>query len=119
MNIFAGGTAGAYGRFELDYSSVAAGEALRQLAHRLDQAQSAATPLRIMVCIAWRESAVAPLLKTGWVVATEVDAADYVIETERWRCAAGQELRLIDEVQREGRAFAWIYAQTDFRRSQR
>jgi hypothetical protein len=118
-NIFAGGTAGAYGRLELDYSSVAAGEALRQLAHRLDQAQSAATPHRIMICITWRESAVAPLLKTGWVVATDVDAADYVIETERWRCAAGQELRLIDEVQREGRAFAWIYAQTDLRRSQR
>jgi hypothetical protein len=36
MNIFAGGTAGAHGRFELDYSSVAAGEALRQLEHRLD-----------------------------------------------------------------------------------
>ena len=113
MNVFAGGTAGAYGRFELDYSSVAAGEALRQLEHRLDHREPAATPLRIMVCIPWREWAIAPLLKTGWFMTTDAGTADYVIETERWRCAAGGELRLIDEVKRAGQSFAWIYARRD------
>lgn len=119
MNFLAGGTEGAYGRFELDYSSVAAGEALRRLQHRLDHAEAAAPGVRIMVCIPWREWAVAPLLKSGWVVATEVDTADYVIETERWRCAAGRQLRLMDEVKRADRSFAWIYAGTDSIRFQR
>src|SRR3954463_6330734 len=36
MNAFAGGTPGAYGRFELDYLTVAATEALRRLESRLD-----------------------------------------------------------------------------------
>ena len=72
-----------------------------------------------MVCIPWREGAVAPLLKTGWLVATDADAADYVIETERWRCAAGRELRLIDEVKRAGRSFAWIHGRPVLERSQR
>src|SRR5262249_60001931 len=35
MNALAGGTRGAYGRFELDYWSAAATEALRRLASRL------------------------------------------------------------------------------------
>jgi hypothetical protein len=59
------------------------------------------------------------LLKAGWVIATDLDAADYVVETERWRCAAGRELRLIDEVKRADRAFAWIYARTDAAQAQR
>jgi hypothetical protein len=37
MNAFAGGTAGAYGHFELDYWSAAATEALRHLENRLNQ----------------------------------------------------------------------------------
>lgn len=113
MNILAGGSTDAYGRFELDYSSVAAGEALRQLEHRLAYPQSPALPPRIMICIPWREWAIAPLLKDGWVIATDIDAADYVIETERWRCAAGRKLCLIDEVRRAGHSFAWIYARPD------
>ena len=36
MNTFAGGTRGAYGRFELDYLAVAATEALRRLESRLE-----------------------------------------------------------------------------------
>jgi len=36
MNALAGGTRGAHGRFELDYLSAAATEALRRLEHRLD-----------------------------------------------------------------------------------
>jgi hypothetical protein len=119
MNAFAGGLAGAYGRFELDYSSVAAGEALRQLEHRLDHEHRGATSLRIMVCIPWREWAVGPLLKSGWVVVTDADAADFVIETQRWRCAAGRDLRLVDEVKRGGGSFAWIYARTDPEGTQR
>jgi hypothetical protein len=112
MNVFAGGTAGAVGRFELDYSSVAAGEAVRQLEHRVAYTQPV-NPPAVMVCIPWREWAVKPLLKPGWTLATDIDAADYVIETERWRCASGRNgLHLIDEVLRVGRPFAWIYART-------
>jgi hypothetical protein len=36
MNSLAGGTRGAYDRFELDYWSVAATAALRRLEHRVD-----------------------------------------------------------------------------------
>jgi hypothetical protein len=72
-----------------------------------------------MVCIPRREGAIAPLLNAGWIATTDVGVADYVIETERWRCAAGRELRLIDEVKRAGRSFAWIYVRTDLVRAQR
>ena len=58
MNALAGGTRGAYDRFELDYWSVAATEALRRLERRLDydtSFRSAETPPSILICIPWRE----------------------------------------------------------------
>ena len=113
MNTFAGGTRGAYGRFELDYLAVAASEALRRLETRLEymSASNSAVP-SILICIPWREWAVGPMLSRPWVVETDPDKADFVIESERWRCATDRDrgLHLIDEVTRLGRPFAWTYS---------
>lgn len=113
MNTIAGGTRGAYDRFELDYLAVAATEALHRLESRLDYERQEADPTapqpRLVICIPWREYAVAPLLGSRWKLETDVENADYVIETERFRCAAGEGLLLIDEVKRFDRSFAWTY----------
>jgi hypothetical protein len=112
-NALAGGTRGAYGNFELDYWSVAATEALRRLEARLDygpSARGAESPPSIMICIPSREQAIEPMLKRPWLVETDPDKADFVIATERWRCAENKALVLIDEVKRFDRTFAWVYA---------
>ena len=113
MNVLAGGTRGAYDKFELDYWSVAATEALRTLEARLDYEAStgaAEAPPRIVICIPWRESIVAPILRRPWIVETDPNKADFIIETQRSRCAANQPIVLIDEVKRFDRTFAWVYA---------
>jgi hypothetical protein len=110
MSSIAGGTKGAYKRFELDYFTVAATEAVRRLEARLDYEGARLThPLSIMICIPWREWAVKPMLKRNWLVQTTVEKADFVVETERWRCAEKFELRKIDEVRRMDKPFAWTY----------
>jgi hypothetical protein len=116
MNALAGGTRGAYERFELDYWAVAATVALRRLEHRLDypSARSAETPPSILICIPWREWLVHPILKRPWIVEPDPDKADFIIESQRSRCAANKPVVLIDEVKRFDRTFAWVYA----RRSQ-
>src|SRR5207302_1003929 len=101
-NALAGGTAGAYGRFELDYWSAGATEALRRLEHRLDQTGAFArgTP-GILVCIPYREQMTGIMLDPRWRVELDPDKADFVIETERSRCAADKPgLALVDEVRR-------------------
>jgi hypothetical protein len=110
-NAFAGGTAGSYGRFELDYWSAAATEALRRLEGRLDRTGPLgdARP-SIVVCIPYREHMAGIMLDTKWRLETDPDKADFVIETERSRCAADRPaLAKIDEVTRYGRAFAWTF----------
>jgi hypothetical protein len=112
MNVVAGGTRGAYGRFELDYWGAAATEALRRLEHRLDHDQSgrfAARPPRVLVCIPWRERRVAQMFRRNWRVETDVRKADLLIGTERWNCGEGQAVILVDRVERFGKSFAWIY----------
>jgi hypothetical protein len=115
INRLAGGMANASGRFELDYSSVAATEAIRVLSHRLrlESHSGSNGPVRVMVCIPWREWAVSPLLPAGWVMEIRLESADYVIETERWRCASDGRFRLIEMVTRAGLAFAWIHAKAN------
>ncbi len=111
MNAFVGGTAGAYGRFELDYWSAAATEALRHLENRLNQsgAFTVAQP-SILVCIPNRGHMVEPLLGAKWRIEVDPEKADFVIESERSRCAADHPaLILVDEVTRYKRAFAWTY----------
>jgi hypothetical protein len=110
-NALAGGTAGSYGRFELDYWSAGATEALRRLEHRLDGAGAFArgTP-GILVCIPYREYMTGIMLDPKWRLELDPDKADFVIESERSRCAADKPaLALIDEVKRYDRAFAWTY----------
>jgi hypothetical protein len=50
------------------------------------------------------------MLKRPWLVETDPDKADFVIATERWRCAENKALVLVDEVKRFDRTFAWVYA---------
>jgi hypothetical protein len=99
--------------FELDYWSVAATEALRRLEGRLDYdpaVRAADSPPSILICIPWREHLVNPMLRRPWIVETDPEQADFIIATERSRCADNQSVVLIDEVKRFDRTFAWIYA---------
>ena len=101
MNSLAGGTAGAAGRFELDYWSVAATEALRRLEHRLDHDASgrfAARRPRVLVCITNREWVADRLFRRNWVVVTDPAEADFIITTERWDCGIDSKMAPIDEV---------------------
>ena len=110
-NAIAGGTPGSYDRFELDYWSVAATEAIRRLERQLDEAGAFGlySPT-VLVCIPYREQLAQQLLHKKWRIELDVEKADFVIETQRGRCAEGvEELALIDEVKRYDRAFAWIY----------
>jgi hypothetical protein len=112
MNSLAGGTRGAAGRFELDYWSVAATEALRSLERRLDNDASGrftTAPLRILVCIANREWIADRLFRRNWVVVTDVAQADFIITTERWDCGIDNKAVPIDEVTRDDTAFARTY----------
>jgi hypothetical protein len=116
MNALAGGTRGAYGKFELDYWSAAATEALRRLEHRVqydaylwpDEA-----PPRLLICIGAREGRIHPLLRQPWVVETDPDKADFIIATQRLRCADNKPVVVIDEVKRFDRTFAWVYARRE------
>ena len=112
MNSLAGGTAGAAGRFELDYWSVAATEALRRLEQRLDRDASgrfATKPPHVLVCITNREWLADRLFRRNWVVEVDAGKADFIITTERWDCGIVNKPLLIDEVQRDGVTFARIY----------
>jgi hypothetical protein len=109
MNALAGGAAGAHGRFELDYWSAAATVAIRRLEQRLDRTPLNRRP-KVMVCIGWREPMVGPLFRRSWEVSTSQRDADFLIETERFPCAAGTDGVVIDEVIRAGRSFARTYA---------
>jgi hypothetical protein len=112
MNALAGGVAGAHERFDLDYWAIAGTVGLRQLESRLDHEQRfAQDPPRIMICMSYREAFVAPLFRRPWRLETDLKRADYIIATERWRCADDiADAVLIDEVRRFDRPFAWIYA---------
>jgi hypothetical protein len=110
-NALVGGTAGSYGRFELDYWSAGATAALRQLENRLDQTNAFARGAPgILVCIPYREYMTGLMLDPKWRLELDPDRADFVIESERSRCAGDKPaLALIDEVKRYDRAFAWTY----------
>jgi hypothetical protein len=112
-NAIVGGVAGAHERFDLDYWAVGATTALRRLEQRLDLAPDLflKNPPRIMICIADRLHAVRPMYRRPWQLTMDPADADYVIETERWRCLEKEKgFVLIDEVRRGGRPFAWVYA---------
>jgi hypothetical protein len=50
------------------------------------------------------------LFRRPWIVETDPDQADFIIATQRSRCAENKPVVLIDEVRRFDRAFAWTYA---------
>ena len=51
-----------------------------------------------------------PMLRRNWQLAADAKQADFVIETERSRCAnENAELILIDEVVRDRCPFSWTY----------
>lgn len=113
FNAFAGGVQGAYQRFDMDYWSVGATVALRRLEHRLDREAPGRfkdNPPSLMICISWRETMVEPMYRRPWRLETDPAKADYVIATERMKCADNLPLDLIDEVKRLDRVFAWTYA---------
>jgi hypothetical protein len=113
MNALAGGTRGAYDKFELDYGSAAATEALRRLERRLEYDTSlwpAETVPRILICIGAREERVHPILRRPWIVESDPEKADFIIATQRSRCAENKPVILIEEVKRVDRPFAWVYA---------
>jgi hypothetical protein len=113
VNSFAGGVAGAYGRFDLDYASLAATVALRRLEQRValeSPGHSATLPPSITICIGYRAHAVAPMFRRPWRVEIDPRQADFLITTERWPC--GDEVPdavLMDEVRRFDRVFARTY----------
>ncbi len=111
MNAFAGGTSGACGRFELDYWGAAATEALRRLERRVDSDETVAPqPPAIFICVPFREQMARPMLRRNWRLALDAKEADFVIETERSRCARDNvELILIDEIVRDQCPFSWTY----------
>jgi len=109
MNAFVGGVRGAYDRFELDYWGSASTVALRRLEQRMDLEKRTDAP-RLMICVPWREPYVEPMYGRPWTLETEAAKADYVIATEPSPgCATGATFKLIDEVTRSDRAFAWTY----------
>ena len=86
----------------------------RSLPHGLAQLPEkkalAEIPPSITICIPWREWMVGPMLHRPWTIETDPEQADFIIETERSRCAAKVPTTLIDEVKRFDRTFAWVYA---------
>lgn len=104
-NAFAGGLGWSYGRFELDTWTAASEEAVRRLARLLP---AEARP-RVITCMPWREHEMGKIYPPNWIVETDPGKADYLIETERYRCAQGRHVELVDEVRRLGKTFAWTY----------
>jgi len=87
--------------------------AVRRLEHRLDYDPSirlAETPPSVLVCIGSREERVHPILRRPWIVETDPDKADFIIATQRSRCAEDKPVVLIDGIKRFDRTFAWVYA---------
>jgi hypothetical protein len=111
-NALAGGTAGSYGRFELDYWSAAATEGLRRLESRWMTARAfGATAPSVLVCIPWREGMTGTMLRKPWRLELDPSKADFVIETQSNRCLNGDpDFILIDQVERFDRTFAWVWA---------
>jgi len=113
MNALTGGTRGAYDKFELDYWSAAATEALRRLEQRFDYDPSirmAESRPHVLICVGTREERADVLFRRPWIVETDPDQADFIIATQRSHCAENKPVVLIDEVRRFDRAFAWTYA---------
>jgi hypothetical protein len=114
FNALAGGVQGAYQRFDMDYWGAAGDIALKRLEHRMDLQFGPGQPNpppKLTICIPWREPYLAPMYGRPWTLETDPAQAEYVIATEPARtCEKAAPVKLIDEVTRFGRPFAWTYA---------
>jgi hypothetical protein len=113
FNSFAGGVSGAYGRFDVDYWSLAVLPALRHLEDRIDREDPdrfVENPPSIKLCIGYHEHSVTPMFRRPWRLETESARADFIIETERWRCARTLPVFVIDEFKRRDLSFARVFA---------
>jgi hypothetical protein len=113
FNVFAGGVIGTYGRFEQDYWSLAVLPALRRLEEQIDRddpSRFATNPPSIKLCIGFHEELVAPMFGRPWRLEDEASKADFIIESERWRCAKHLPVILVDELKRFGLPFARVLA---------
>ena len=113
FNVFAGGVIGAHGRFEQDYWSLAVLPALRRLEDRLEReypGRFATNPPSIKLCVGFHEGSVAPMFRRPWQLEIESSKADFIIESERWRCADHLPVIVIDELKRFGLPFARVLA---------
>jgi hypothetical protein len=113
FNVFAGGVIGAYGRFEQDYWSLAVLPALRRLEDRIDRddpSRFATNPPSIKLCVGFHEELVAPMFRRPWQLELEPSKADFIIESERWRCGKHLPVIVVDEIKRFGLPFARILA---------
>jgi hypothetical protein len=116
VNLLAGGVRGAYGKFELDYWSAAGTEALRRLEQLVDAEAPglfARNPPSVVVCIRYREYLAGMMARRTWKIEEDPAKADFVIETERSRCAQPG-YTLIDEVKRADQTFAWTWRSRSF-----
>jgi hypothetical protein len=113
FNVFAGGMSGAYGRFEQDYWSLAVLPALRRLEDRIDRddpGRFASTPPSIKLCVGFHEELVAPMFRRPWQLELDPAKADFIIESERWRCGKHLPVIVVDEIKRFGLPFARVLA---------
>ena len=109
FNAFAGGVIGAHGRFEQDYWSLAVLPALRRLEDRIDRddpGRFATNPPSIKLCVGFHENSVAPMFRRPWQLEPEPSKADFIIESERWRCGEHLPVIVVDELRRVGLPFA-------------
>jgi hypothetical protein len=89
-NRFVGGTAGANGRYEMDYWGNSYAEAVRMLARALHQEnprQFARTAYSIHICGGWQQGSVASALyffPRNFVYQRDLDKADFVLCMTRW-----------------------------------
>jgi hypothetical protein len=89
---------------------------VRRLEHRLEYDPAirwAESPPRIVICIGTREDRVHPILRLPWLVETDPEKADFIVATQRSRCAENKPVVLIDEVKRFNRTFAWTYSRKE------
>ena len=113
FNVFAGGVVGAHDRFEQDYWSLAVLPALRRLEARIDRedpGRFASNPPSIKLCTGFHENSVAPMFRRPWQLESDPSKADFIIESQRWRCGQHLPVIVIDEIKRFGLPFARVLA---------
>ena len=75
-----------------------------------DPGRFATNPPSIKLCIGFHEEMVAPMFGRPWRLEDEASKADFIIESERWRCAKHLPVIVVDELKRFGLPFARVLA---------